>query len=88
MNWGFISQKTPFFIVTAVETSNLECGSIRVVDLIWPYTEDVAVIFLDSVAVKRTSSLRFAPISRDFKGYQGLTQRSYSLQDNRSYGKI
>jgi hypothetical protein len=23
MNWGFISQKTTFFIVTAVKTSNL-----------------------------------------------------------------
>jgi hypothetical protein len=25
MNWAFISQKTAFFIVTAVETSNLTC---------------------------------------------------------------
>jgi hypothetical protein len=31
MNWGFISQKTTFFIVTAVKTSNLT--SLKIVHL-------------------------------------------------------
>jgi hypothetical protein len=29
MNWGFISQKTAFFIVTGVETSNLTISEVK-----------------------------------------------------------
>jgi hypothetical protein len=56
-NWIFISQKTTFFIVTAMETSNLKCNMVLLLPVTFPKSTSIYDLLVSAYKNRKLISI-------------------------------